>query len=330
MRCQQIVCEQAGAAEVMQLTQGDVAAPASGQVLIKVAAAGVNGPDIYQRQGSYPPPADASSILGLEVAGEIAAVAAGESRWQVGDKVCALVPGGGYSEYVLTWSSHCLPVPSGWQLAEAAALPETFFTVWHNLFMRGGLQAGETVLIHGGGGGIGSTAIALAKAFGARVITTCSEAKLAFCRQLGADLAIDYAAEDFVALAAEFTQAKGVQLVLDMIGGDYINRNLKLLSLDGRMVSIACRAGRMAEVDVAMLMFKRIHWTGSTLRPQSITQKAAIASQLLRQVWPLLERGQLKPHLHAVLPLAEVVRAHQMLEQGLHRGKIVLQVGEPD
>ncbi|QSX32961.1 NAD(P)H-quinone oxidoreductase [Shewanella avicenniae] len=326
MRCQQIIFEQPGAPEVMKLGSGEVAVPSAGQVLIKVAAAGVNGPDLFQRQGSYPPPPDASPILGLEVAGEIAAVAEGETRWQVGDNVCALVPGGGYSEYVLTWASHCLPVPQGWQMTEAAALPETFFTVWHNMFMRGGLTAGETVLIQGGGGGIGSTAIMLAKAFGARVITTCSTSKIPFCQQLGADLVVDYRSDDFVEAAKTFTQDQGVQLVLDMVGGDYINRHLKLLSMDGRMVSIAARQARMAEVDVFMLMMKRIVWSGSTLRPQSVQQKAAIAEQLAQQVWPLLNQGLLKPHLHAVLPLAEAATAHQLLEAGQHHGKVVLRL----
>ncbi|MCH1919965.1 NAD(P)H-quinone oxidoreductase [Shewanella sp. A3A] len=327
MQCQQIVFTHPGMPEVMQLAMGEVAAPQAGQVLIKVAAAGVNGPDIYQRQGSYPPPADASPILGLEVAGEIAAVAAGETRWQVGDKVCALVPGGGYSEYVLTWSAHCLPVPNGWRMSEAAALPETYFTVWHNLFMRGALQADETVLIHGGSGGIGSSAISLAKAFGARVIVTCGSAdKQAYCESLGADVAINYREQDFVERVNQFTDGQGVQLVLDMIGADYSNRNLKVLAMDGRMVSIACRQGRMAEVDVGMLMFKRILWTGSTLRPQTVTQKAAIAAQLAQRVWPLLDQGQLKPHLYAELPLAQVAKAHQLMESGEHQGKIVLQV----
>lgn len=329
MRCQQIKCETTGAPEVMQLRSGEVAAPQTGQVLIKVAAAGVNGPDVYQRQGSYPPPKDASPILGLEVAGEIAAVADGETRWQVGDKVCALVPGGGYSEYVLTWSAHCLPVPQGWHMSEAAALPETFFTVWHNQFMRGGLQAGETVLIHGGAGGIGSAAIGLAKAFGATVIASCgSQDKQDYCRQLGADLAINYHTEDFVAKVAEFTQGQGVNLVLDMIGADYINRNLQCLALDGRMVSIACRAGRMAEVDVGLMMFKRINWTGSTLRPQTVAQKAEIASELAAKVWPLLAQQQLKPHICAEFSLQDAAQAHQLMESGSHQGKIVLRVSD--
>ncbi|MCL1075450.1 NAD(P)H-quinone oxidoreductase [Shewanella dokdonensis] len=321
----QVQFDNPGEPSVLHVADAPVPQPMTGQVLIKVAAAGVNGPDLFQRQGIYPPPPEASPILGLEVAGEIVAVAENETRWQVGDYVCALVPGGGYSEYVLTWAGHCLPLPQGWSMTEAAALPETLFTVWGNLFMRGGLKRGETVLLHGGSGGIGSTAIMLAKAFGCRVIATSgTEEKRDYCLALGADAAFDYHNGAFVEPALAFTEGRGVDVVLDITGGKTINADLKVLALDGRLLSIATREGRMAEVDVALLMFKRILWTGSTLRPQSVAAKAEIAAQLRQMVWPLLERGQLKPTLHKILPLEQAAAAHQLLESGMHMGKVVL------
>lgn len=320
-----IAFDTAGGPEVMTLKRSPMLVPQGNQVLIKVAAAGVNGPDLAQRKGLYPPPPDASPILGLEVAGEIAALGEQVTEWKLGDKVCALVPGGGYGEYVLTDASHCLPIPKTMTLVEAATLPETFFTVWGNLFMRGGLKAGETVLIHGGSGGIGSTVIVLAKAFGARVIVTSgSEAKCQYCLGLGADVAINYRDGDFVEPVLAATDGKGVDVLLDMAGGDFVNPNLKALALDGRMVSIARQRGANAEVDIFRLMAKRISWTGSTLRPQSVAAKASIASELKQQVWPLLDTGLIKPMVFARFALKDAPLAHALMESGEHRGKVVL------
>ena len=321
----QVAFDTPGEPSVLYVADVPVPEPMTGQVLIKVVAAGVNGPDLFQRQGNYPPPPDASPVLGLEVAGEIAAIAEGETRWQVGDRVCALVPGGGYSEYVLTWAGHCLPVPQGWSMTEAAALPETFFTVWGNLFMRGALKRSETVLLHGGSGGIGTAAIMLAKASGCRVIATSgTEEKRNYCLAMGADAAFDYHDDAFVEPTLAFTEGRGVDVVLDISAGKTINANLKVLAMDGRMLSIATRSGRMAEVDVALLMFKRIVWTGSALRPQTVAAKAQIAAQLRHQVWPLLERGMLKPTIHKVYPLEQVAEAHSLMEAGTHVGKVML------
>jgi NADPH:quinone reductase len=323
-----IAFDSPGEPEVLHLARSSMPAPGAGQLLIRVQAAGVNGPDLAQRKGLYPPPADASPILGLEVAGEICALGEGVSQWALGDAVCALVPGGGYGEYVLTHASHCLPVPSGLSMAEAAALPETFFTVWGNLFMRAGLQEGETLLIHGGSGGIGSTAIMLAKAFGARVLVTSgSDEKCLYCLGLGADMAINYHAEEFVGPVLVATEGRGVDLILDLAGGDFVNLNLQALAPDGRMVSVAMQRGAKAQVDIFRLMAKRITWTGSTLRPQSVEAKAGIASELRNEVWPLMERGLLKPQIFATFPLEEAGRAHALLESGSHRGKVVLTLG---
>ncbi|MPY26173.1 zinc-binding dehydrogenase [Shewanella psychropiezotolerans] len=323
-----------GDADVMFFKRSSLPELAKDQVLIKVAYAGVNGPDVAQRKGAYPPPKDASPILGLEVAGEVCALGAEVSQWQLGDKVTALVPGGGYGEYVVTHYSHCLPIPQGWTLEQAAAIPETFFTVWGNLFMRAGLQSGETVLIHGGSGGIGSAAIALAKAFGARVIATSgSDEKCDYCLSLGADLALNYQ-DDFVQPVMDYTSNLGVNLVFDIAGGDFINQNLKALAVDGRMVSVAMQRGPQAQVDIFRIMAKRITWTGSTLRPQSVEAKANIASELRQKVWPLLEltrdgescNNKLVPNISARFSLADSVGAHRLMESGLHRGKIVLSV----
>ena len=314
-----------GAPEVMTLVQSPMPEPAEGEVLIRVRAAGVNGPDLAQRRGTYPPPPGASPVLGLEVAGEIAALGKGVSRWQLGDKVCALVPGGGYGEYVLTPAQHCLALPQGMSMAQAAALPETFFTVWGNLFMRAGLKSGETLLIQGGSGGIGSTAIVLAKAFGSRVLVTSgSEQKRAYCLNLGADEAFDYRDEALVDKVLAASDGRGVDVVLDMAGGAMINTNLKLLAMDGRMVSVAMQSGPRAEVDIFRLMMKRINWTGSTLRPQSIAAKAEIARQLEQQVWPLLEKGECRVPIFGEYPLSEVVKVHALMEAGSHNGKLVL------
>lgn len=298
------------------------------QILIKVHAAGVNGPDLAQRKGVYPAPQGASPILGLEVAGEVVAIGSEVNQWQIGNRVCALVPGGGYGEYVMTDAKHCLPMPKGWRYQDAAAIVETFFTVWGNLFMRAGLKAGETVLIHGGSGGVGSAAIVLAKAFGARVLVTSgSDEKCDYCLSLGADIAINYH-QDFVKPVMEYTQSLGVEVVFDVAGGDFINQNLKVLAIDGRMVSVAMQRGSAADVDIFRIMAKRLTWTGSTLRPQSAAAKAEIAAELLEKVWPLLvssstDKYQLKPHIFAEFLLADCVKAHELMESGRHRGKLV-------
>lgn len=314
-----------GSPEVMKLVQGSAPSPKAGEVLIRVVAAGVNGPDLAQRKGLYPPPPGASPILGLEVSGEVVKVAPDVSWPKVGDKVCALVPGGGYAELVVTPAKHCLPIPLTMPLEEAAGLPETFFTVWGNLFMRGGLKAGETLLVQGGSGGIGSTAILLAKAFGARVLVTSGIAeKRDYCLNLGADMAFDYRDEALVDKVLAATDGRGVDVVLDMAGGPMVNNNLKMLADDGRMVSVAMQAGAKAEVDVFRIMSKRILWTGSTLRPQSIEAKAAIAQQLKEKVWPLLDSGQCRLPLFGIYPLNEVVKAHSIMEAKSHQGKLVL------
>lgn len=333
-----VAFDRPGMADVMYMTRSPMPILAPGQVLIKVHAAGVNGPDVAQRSGIYPPPKEASPILGLEVAGVISKVAKGAEQWKPGDKVCALVSGGGYGEYAIAYACHCLPMPDGWSFQQAAAIPETFFTVWGNLFMRAGLKAGETVLIHGASGGIGSAATALAKAFGAKVIVTSgSDEKCAYCRNLGADLAINYRDEDFVSAVMEFTQDKGVEVVFDVAGGDFINLNLKVLAMDGRMVSVAMQRGAKAEVDIFRIMAKRIIWTGSTLRPQSVTAKAGIAQGLLEHVWPMIQEStkssskssicNLIPNIFAEFSLEECVSAHELMESGAHRGKIVLTPG---
>nr|WP_168926959.1 NAD(P)H-quinone oxidoreductase [Shewanella donghaensis] len=316
-----------GSADVMNFSYSSLPALEAGQVIIKVHAAGVNGPDIKQREGAYPPPKGASPVLGLEVAGEIIAMAADVSCWQLGDNVCALVPGGGYAEQVITDASHCLPIPQGYSFTQAAALPETCFTVWGNLVNRAKLTAGETVLIHGGSGGIGTTAIQIAKGLGAEVYATSgSDDKCQYCVAQGAKLAVNYQQADFVDPILEATQGKGVNVVLDIAGGDFINRNLQVLALEGRMVSVAMQRGMKAEVDIFRIMAKRIQWTGSTLRPQSVAAKAEIAAGLLETVWPLLESKQVKIHVDKVFPFSQVVEAHRYMESGKHRGKIILQL----
>ncbi|WP_394493213.1 NAD(P)H-quinone oxidoreductase [Shewanella sp. ENK2] len=320
-----------GSAEVMNIAQShdDLIAQAltSGQVVINVHAAGVNGPDIKQREGAYPAPKGASPILGLEVSGEIIAVAEGVSQWQVGDKVCALVPGGGYAEQVVTFASHCLPIPKGYSFEQAAALPETYFTVWGNMMIRAGLSKGESVLIHGGSGGIGTTAIQIAKAMGARVfVTSGSDEKCQYCLQQGAELAINYHTQDFVEPILNATDGQGVNVVFDIAGGDFVNKNLKVVAMDGRMVTVAMQRGVRAEVDIFRLMAKRISWTGSTLRPQSVEAKADIAAALRAQIWPLLDSGSINIKLDKIFAFEEVIAAHQYMESGQHQGKIVLKV----
>ena len=326
-----VTFDEPGAPDVLHLIRSQLPKIEEDQVLIRVHVAGVNGPDLAQRKGVYPAPTGASSILGLEVAGEVVALGSKVTRWQLGERVCALVPGGGYGEYVATYADHCLPIPHGWLDSDAAAIVETFFTVWGNLFMRAGLKVGETVLIHGGSGGVGSAALVLAKAFGAKVITTSgSNEKCEHCVTLGAELALNYRS-DFVTPVMEHTQGRGVDVVFDMAGGDFINQNLKALAMDGRMVSVAMQRGATAEVDIFRIMAKRIRWTGSTLRPQSVEAKAEITTQLLEKVWPLLDcdldsSTQLKPYIFAEFPLYECAKAHTLMEAGEHRGKLVLRV----
>jgi NADPH2:quinone reductase len=289
-----------------------------------VAAAGVNRPDVMQRQGHYPPPKGATEIPGLEIAGEVVQVGPGVTRWNKGDKVMALVVGGGYAEYCLAFASHALPVPSSLSMIEAAAVPETFFTVWHNVFERGRLAAGETLLVHGGSSGIGTTAIQLGKAFGARVIATAGTPEKCDCRRLGADLAINYNTEDFVALSKQATQGSGVNLILDMVGGDYVGRNYEAAAVEGRIVQIAFLASSRVTVDLMRLMFKRLTHTGSTLRARAVADKAAIAQAVEKNVLPLLASGRVKPPIDSTFPLAQASAAHARMESGKHIGKIVL------
>lgn len=301
--------------------------PRPGEILIRVRAAGVNRPDVLQRQGAYPPPAGASDLPGLEVAGEVAALGPEVGRWRVGDAVAALTPGGGYAGYVAVHETNALPVPAGLTFTEAAAIPETFFTVWHNVFQRGGLQAGETFLVHGGSSGIGTTAIQLAGAFGARVFATAGSAeKCAACVKLGAGRAINYREEDFVRVVKDETGGSGVDVILDMVGGDYVSRNYAAAAEDGRIVQIATLGGAKAEADIARLMVKRLTHTGSTLRPRSVAFKAAIAAELERKVWPLLSERKIAPVMDMIFPLREAWRAHERMEEGEHIGKIVLDV----
>ncbi|MDG1450295.1 MAG: NAD(P)H-quinone oxidoreductase [Ascidiaceihabitans sp.] len=314
----------AGGPEVLQLTQRLVPVAGHGQVVLKVAYAGVNRPDALQRAGLYAPPATASDLPGLEASGTVVALGDGVVGLSVGDQVCALLPGGGYAEYVATPAAHCLPVPKGLSLKEAACLPETFFTVWSNVFTRGGLKAGERFLIHGGSSGIGTTAIQLANAFGARVFVTAgSDDKCAACVALGAEKAINYKDEDFVAV---MKGEGGADLILDMVGGDYIPRNIKTLANDGRLVQIAFLQGAVTELNFALMMMKRLTITGSTLRPQSDLAKARIAQDLREQVWPLIEVGKVAPVMDSTFELADAMGAHTRMESSGHIGKIVLTV----
>lgn len=317
-----------GGPEVLVAETRPLPVPGEGEILVRVAAAGVNRPDVLQRAGAYPPPKGASDLPGLEVAGTVAAVGPGTPRWRVGDAVCALTPGGGYAEYALVHGTNALPVPQGLDMVAAAALPETFFTVWHNVFERGGLKSGERFLVHGGSSGIGTTAIMLAKAFGATVLTTAGSAeKCAACRDLGADVAIDYKAQDWLAAVKAATGGDGVDLILDMVGGPYVAMNYQVAAMEGRIVNIAFQMGSLVEVDFMRLMMKRLTHTGSTLRAQAVTAKARIASGLEAKVWPLLAAGRCRPVIHATFPLAEASRAHALMEGGAHIGKIVLTVG---
>ena len=316
-----------GPPSVLTVRTGPLPQVREGEVLVRVAFAGVNRPDVAQREGRYPPPPGASPLLGLEVSGEVVAVGAGVTRWRPGDAVCALCNGGGYAEYVAVPEGQALPVPRGLSMLQAAALPETFFTVWANVIERGRLAAGETLLVHGGSSGIGLTAIQLAKARGARVFTTVGNAEKAkACLELGADLAIDYRQQDFVAEVAAATGKRGVDVILDMVGGDYIGRNLRCLAMDGRLVQIAFLNGSKAEVDWTPLMVRRLTYTGSTLRPRSADDKTRLAEALQREVWPLLEAGRALPQVFREYPLEGAAEAHALMESSAHIGKIMLRV----
>ena len=316
-----------GGPEVLVPEERPIPVPGAGDILVKVAAAGVNRPDVMQRQGLYPPPKGAPDIPGLEIAGEVAALGAGARRWQVGDRVSALVVGGGYAQFCLAHETHALALPDGFSMVEAGAIPETFFTVWHNVFERGGLRAGETLLVHGGSSGIGTTAIQLAKAFGARVITTAgSPEKCDACRKLGADLAVNYKQEDFVAATKAATDGRGAEVVLDMVGGDYIERNYEAAAVEGRIVQIAFQTSPRANVDFRRLMLKRLHHTGSTLRARSVPDKAAIARAVEDKVLPLLAAGRVRPVIDSTFPLVKAADAHARMEASVHIGKIVLTV----
>ena len=314
-----------GGPEVLREATRPVPAPGEGQILIRNAYAGVNRPDVAQRSGTYPPPPGASDLPGLESAGEVAAVGPGVTRWRPGDQVTALLPGGGYAEYSLTHADHALAVPEGMSLDRAAALCETFFTVWSNVFMRGGLQRGERFLVHGGSSGIGTTAIQLGANFGATVFATAgSQEKCDACARLGAERAINYREEDFAEI---LLGAGGADVILDMVGGDYLPRNLKALADDGRLVQIAVLGGAKSQINLAQLMVRRLTLTGSTLRPQSDAAKARIAEELRRNVWPLLDDGRIAPVMDSEFPLAQAAAAHARMESSGHIGKIVLKIG---
>jgi len=329
VQMRQIDMDGAGAAEVMKPGTGPLPAPKPDEVLIRVLAAGVNRPDIAQRQGSYPPPPGASPLLGLEVSGEIAALGDTVSGWKIGEKVCALTNGGGYAEYCVAPAPQCLPWPKGYDAVRAAALPETYFTVWANLFQGGRLTKGEKALIHGGTSGIGVTAIQLAHEFGAAVYATAgSAAKCDACVRLGCDAAINYRTEDFAARIKELTGGRGVDVILDMVGGPYAMQNIRSLGMDGRLVLIAFLGGSKVEnFDLVQIMVRRLTITGSTMRPRTTAQKGQIAAELREKVWPELDAGRCAPVIHATFPLAEVVEAHKLMESSQHIGKIMLTVG---
>ncbi len=319
--------ESPGGPEQIRIAVRPVPEPGEGEVLLRVVAAGVNRPDILQRQGAYPPPPGASDIMGLEAAGEVVALGPRVTGLALGDRVTALMPGGGYAGYALAAAPLCLPVPNAFTMVEAAALPETFFTVWTNLFERGGCKAGDQVLIHGGTSGIGTTAIQLAVAFGARVLATAgSHVKARACERLGASRGIDYRTEDFVEVVRRETQESGVNVILDMVGGSYVSRNLEAAAVDGRIVTIGLQGGARADVNMGLILRKRLTLTGSTLRPRTVAEKAVIADGLLRHVWPLLSAGKVRPIIHATFALRDAAAAHRLMESSAHIGKIVLTV----
>jgi NADPH2:quinone reductase len=302
-----------------------VPAPGPGEILVKVVAAGVNRPDVRQRQGTYPPPKGATDIPGLEIAGEVAALGPDAKRWKLGDKVCALVVGGGYAQYCLAYENHALPVPASLSMIEAAAIPETFFTCWQNMFMRASFGAGDWVLVHGGTSGIGTTAIMLAKAFGAHVIATAGSAeKCEAARKLGADVAVNYKTEDFVAATRQATEGKGANLIVDIVGGDYIDRNYEAAADNGQIAQVSFTEGPKATANFARLMQKRLHHTGSTLRPRTVAEKAAIARGIEDKVWPLVAEGKIRPVIDSTFPLEQASAAHARMETSQHIGKIVL------
>lgn len=316
-----------GAPDVLTLTERPLPVPAAGEVLIQVAAAGVNRPDVFQRKGGYAPPPGASDLPGLEVAGRIVACGPAVQRWRVGDEVCALLAGGGYAAFAVAPEGQCLPRPTPLSLVDAAALPETFFTVWTNVFERGRLAAGESLLVHGGSSGIGTTAIQLAARAGATVFATAGSAdKCAACVALGATRAVNYRDDDFVAVLRDATDGRGVDVILDMVAGEYVARNLSLLADDGRLVQIATLQGGKVTIDVGAVMRRRLTLTGSTLRPRPVAEKARIAAELERHVWPWLEAGDLRPQIFRTLPLAEAAAAHALMESSAHIGKILLTI----
>jgi NADPH:quinone reductase len=320
-----IAIREPGDANVLVAVTQPVPSPGPDEILVKVAAAGVNRPDVMQRKGLYPPPKGATDIPGLEIAGEVVALGSSVTRWQVGDKVMALVIGGGYAEYCLAHQGHALPVPAGLPIVAAGAIPETFFTVWHNVFERGHLAADQTLLVHGGSSGIGTTAIQLGKVFGARVIVTAgTAAKCEACRKLGADLAIDYKTEDFVAATKQATGGRGADVVLDMVGGDYIDRNYEAAAVEGRIVQIAFVGASRASVDFRRILLKRLTHTGSTLRSRSVADKAAIAHAVETKVLPLIASGRVRPVIDSTFPLRQAAAAHARIENDEHIGKIVL------
>ncbi|NUB23968.1 NAD(P)H-quinone oxidoreductase [Azospirillum brasilense] len=326
MTCVEI--SQPGGPEVLRTVQRPAPVPGPGEVLVAVEAAGVNRPDMLQRQGRYDPPPGASDLPGLEIAGRVVALGEGVTEWAADDAVCALISGGGYAQYCVVPAPQLLPVPKGYGMVEAAAVPETFFTVWTNVFERGALKPGETLLVHGGSSGIGTTAIQLAKAFGAKVFTTAGSAeKCRACEELGADRAIDYKTEDFAAVIQKETGGRGVDVVLDMVGGDYIARDIGIMAPDGRHVSIAFLQGPKVSINMFPVMTKRLTLTGSTLRARSVEEKGRIAAALREKVWPLLEAGTVKPVIHKVFTLEQASEAHALMESSAHIGKIVMTVG---
>ncbi|MEW6454338.1 MAG: NAD(P)H-quinone oxidoreductase [Pseudomonadota bacterium] len=316
-----------GGPEMLMPQEQDVKLPGPGEILVKVAAAGVNRPDVRQRQGTYPPPKGATDIPGLEIAGEVAAIGDGVKRWKVGDKVCALVVGGGYAQYCLAFEHHALPVPPSLTMVEAAAMPETFFTCWQNMFMRADVKDGDWVLVHGGTSGIGTTAIMLAKAFGAKVITTAGSAeKCEAAKKLGADVAVNYKTEDFVAATKEATGGKGANLIVDIVGGEYVDRNYDAAADQGVIAQVSFTSGPKATANFGKLMAKRLTHTGSTLRPRTVAEKAAVAAGLEQRVWPLVAAGKIKPVIDSTYPLAKASEAQARMESSQHIGKIVLTV----
>lgn len=310
-----------GAPAVLEIGERELPSPKAHEVLIKVAAAGVNGPDIMQRRGLYPPPKDASDLMGLEVSGTVASVGADVTNWSLGDTLCALTNGGGYAEYVAVDKGHCLPIPDDMNFIDSAGLCETFFTVWSNLFLDHDVPGDSVLLVHGGAGGIGSTAIQLGSALGLRVLATCSAEDKDYVISLGAKRAIDYKSEDYVSIARE---EGGANLIVDIVGGDYIPRNIKASAADGRIVQLAFRAGSKMELDLMPIMLKRLTFTGSTLRSRPSTFKSRVAADLAKRVWPLLSKGDMGTHTHSVFPFEKAAAAHQMMEDGAHRGKIIL------